>query len=267
MADGARPRPAGPRNPAWSLDETIVLLDLYMRAPNAEAGHAAVIDLSERLVRRASNNGSRVAENFRNPTGVAMKLKNLAQQDPVFLATGRVGLSHGNAYNERVWALYAGDLDALAREVRRILGNVPADPTEPASTIPSRGPPPSAGLRNSEIVDGAAGLYIAGLEGNARALLPRLGSDGCRRMVKIGRTNDVARRRAELNFGFPPGSAVAWSILFQFELPDAWRAHQAEQALLGDCASRGWSAGGEFAMAPLADLLSLARAAGYAARD
>jgi hypothetical protein len=267
MADGAQSRPTGPRNATWSVDETILLLDLYMRAPNAEEGHPAVVDLSNRLIRRAAEAGLPVAMSFRNPTGVAMKLKNLAQQDPVFRATGRVGLPHGNAHNERVWALYASDLDALAREVRRILDDMPAASAEAGPAIPTRGPPPSVGPCSSDIIDGATSLYVAGLVGDVYALLPQLRRSGGRQMLKIGRTNDAARRRAELNFGFPPGSVVTWSILFQFELSDAARAHRAEQALLGDCASRGWSVGGEFAVAPLTELLAMARAAGYAARD
>ncbi len=264
---GDSPPPGGPasaRNPTWSRDETVLLLDLYLRAPGAEERHPGVVELSELLNARALAAGSLPGPSFRNPTGIAMKLKNLAQQDPVFIASGRTGLPHGNALNAEVWSAYADEPDALAREVERIRGFA----GHPATAIatPSRGPAPATGARFSMLRDGVSDLYVACLDGDARALLRTLTPADPRHLVKIGRTNDVERRCDELNSGFPPGSALSWRMLFEFALPDVDRAHRAEQALLRECARRGWSVGREFALVPLPALLPLARATAYEAR-
>lgn len=265
MADAPVSSPSPPaRNPPWSRDETVLLLDLYLRAPSAEERHPGVIELSRHLIARALAAGSSPGPWFRNPTGIAMKLKNLAQQDPVFVASGRTGLPHGNALNAEVWSSYADDPEALERELERIRGRAVNEPIGTAA--PSRGPLPATGARSITVMDGINDLYIAGLDGDPRTLLRDLPRTDPRRLVKIGRTNDIERRRDELNAGFPPGSAIGWRMLFQFALPDAQRAHRAEQALLRECAARSWTMGREFALAPLPALLPLARATAYAAR-
>lgn len=249
------------RNPVWSRDETILLLDLYLRAPNAEEGHPEVVSLSELLIARALSRGQSVQTNFRNPTGIAMKLKNLAQQDPVFLGTGRTGLSHGNALNAEVWAAFADDPDALSREVERIRGRAAAG--APGTAEPSRGPVPSFGVVRTGREDGPTELYIALMSGRASDLVPAARIQTSGSIVKIGRSNDTTRRCGELNLGFPPGSVAFWRMLFGFGFRSAGLAHDAEQALLQESARRGWTIGGEFAIAPLAVLLPLARATSY----
>lgn len=105
------------RNLAWSRDETILLLDLYLRQSSTEARHPEVAALSATLRDLARATGAPRPENFRNPIGIAMKLRNLAQQDPAFQRNGRAGLGHGSRLNAEVWDLLANDLVALAPEV------------------------------------------------------------------------------------------------------------------------------------------------------
>lgn len=61
------------RNLAWSCDETILLLDLYLRHPSTEARHPKVAALSATLRDLVRATGAPRPENFRNPVGIAMK--------------------------------------------------------------------------------------------------------------------------------------------------------------------------------------------------
>lgn len=250
------------RRPDWSRDETILLLDLYLRAPNAEASDPRVVELSAWLRANVHRDAASLDPKLRNSTGISMKLKNLAQEDPAFQRSGRKGLRAGvHGFNGEVWSAYADDTAALAREVERIKGEqICAD--EPA-IAPARGPVPSFGAVRHERRETGAKLYLAVLAGNPRAFTPS-NLDPAASILKVGRSNDLTRRCAELNSGFPPQSQAWWEMSFSFGFSQSIKAHEAEQELLSECHRQGWTLGGEFVAAPLAQLLRLARSIAYA---
>jgi hypothetical protein len=249
------------RNPPWSRDETILLLDLYLRAPNAGARHPDLVELSAHLNERARRSGLDPRDDFRNPTGISMKLRNMAQSDPAFIATGRAGLSNGNSINAEVWAELADDPVALAAEISRIRGaaaNLRSNGPEP-----TKGPIPTFGRSEVERRDRKTFLYVLALNGAQPTLLPALAIEPGLAAMKVGRSQELRRRRDELNFGFPPGSTARWDVEFSFAFSGGRLAHDAEQRLLAEASARRWTIGGEFAVARPLDMLLLARSVAY----
>lgn len=101
------------RNPPWSRDELILALELYLSTKGAALSHdspsvSALSDTLNRLARRLGHEGTAT---YRNSNGVYMKLMNFRRFDPQ--ATGE-GLQRGNADEQVVWDLYAGDPQKLA---------------------------------------------------------------------------------------------------------------------------------------------------------
>lgn len=265
-ADGSRLPTTAPRNPIWSHDETVLLLDLYLRVGRAGPEHAAVQGVSDTLRRLAELSGRPVGVTYRNAEGVAMKLKAMAQQDPDFRATGRKGL-RAVRIDATIWQQFAEDPEALAAEVQRIasaLAPVRADhqPLEslPLPTTRSRGPAPSFGRFVAERFDSECVVYILRFEGPIPALFPPGRAPDGWIVAKLGRTNDVARRIVELSAGFPPGANLGWRVLETITLPTAVAAQGAEQSLLTTAENKGWTLGGEFVVAPEAALLAELRA-------
>lgn len=99
------------RNPAWTKEELILALDLYFRIgfPNVTESHPEIIRLSAILQRLPfhANRGS----NFRNPTGVYMKLCNFLRLDPNYAG---VGLDAGSKQDKIVWDEFAFDKPRLS---------------------------------------------------------------------------------------------------------------------------------------------------------
>jgi 5-methylcytosine-specific restriction protein A len=129
-AGGFDGKPA--RNPPWTFDEMILLMDLYRRAPRADKADAAVLRLSQHLNAMAQAQGLVRSPTYRNPVGIAMKLRNLGQQDPEFLKSGRTGLRNAGRLNAEVWRRFANDPIALAAETARILAGLPGFETPAA---------------------------------------------------------------------------------------------------------------------------------------
>ena len=250
-----------PRNPSWSRDETILLLDLYLRAPNAGARQPDLVELSAHLNERARLSGGDPRDDFRNPSGIAMKLRNMAHSDPAFIATGRAGLANGNSINAEVWAEFADDRAALAAEVSRIRDTPAGVPSN--RPFPTKGPIPTFGRTQIERRDRKTFLYVLALHGAQPTLLPALAIEPGLAAMKIGRSQELHRRRDELNFGFPPGSTARWDLEFSFTFSGARLAHDAEQRLLAEALARRWTIGGEFAVARPQDILLLARSVAY----
>lgn len=114
-----RRRP-GIRNPAWTTDELVLALDLYMRhRPTLlDDRHSEVVELSALLNSLPIHTVRPDLERFRNANGVAMKLANFAALDPDY--PGR-GLDAGGKRDAEVWDRYChnrAELAALAAAIR-----------------------------------------------------------------------------------------------------------------------------------------------------
>jgi hypothetical protein len=109
------PSKVGPtRNPAWSRDELIMALELYLRFRQSlpPASSAEVADLSVFLGKMSEENIDEPT--YRNANGVYMKMMNFMRFDPEYASEGRVGLVRGNKEEEGVWEQFSADPKALA---------------------------------------------------------------------------------------------------------------------------------------------------------
>lgn len=112
----------------------------------------------------------------------------------------------------------------------------------------SRGPSPAFGERSMSYEDGHAFVYIFELAGPLEAILDRPKYElSNKRLIKVGRANDVERRRTELNAGFPPSTTFDWKLRVQSQpYADGQSAHEAERRLHELFESTGDPQGGEF---------------------
>lgn len=117
-----------------------------------------------------------------------------------------------------------------------------------------RGPPPSVGTQTIVKYDGPTHLYLMTL-GGPGALIPHLHNGD--EVIKVGITNDLARRLADLNFGFPPGSSVKWRLHQTRLFPSGQAAFEEEGRILDALRLARRSIGGEFAIVPRAELESV----------
>ena len=122
--------PSARRNAAWSRDELILALDLYLRNRIALPGKDSeeVNELSEFLNRLSIALGRPVSETFRNANGVYMKLMNYRRFDPDYTNDGKVGLTRGNKDEEVVWAEFSDDTARLSDVVAAIRSTVENNP-------------------------------------------------------------------------------------------------------------------------------------------
>ena len=125
------------------------------------------------------------------------------------------------------------------------------------SKMPSwrRGPPPSVGTQTIVKYDGPTHLYLMILDGPADELIPQLENSNA--AIKVGITNDLPRRLAELNFGFPPGSSVMWRLHQTKLFQSGQAAFEEEGRILDALRLARRSIGGEFAIVPHAELKSV----------
>lgn len=260
-----------PHNPIWTYAETVLLLDLYQRVGRAPPTDEAVLETSAVLRRLGRQRGVVAAATYRNPEGVAMKLKAMAQQDPEWRKLGLKGL-HSVAIDALVWSELSGDPEGLATRKASILKDSCADASPPLwgagdDLRSSRGPGPSFGMVRGERADGEAVLYLLRLEGPVQALFAPRRIDPPLIVAKVGRSNDVARRVAQLSAGFPPTSRLSWTVLDAIPFESATHAHEAERFVLDTADARRWAIGGEFVIAREPDLLQLLREAQNRAMD
>jgi len=113
---------------------------------------------------------------------------------------------------------------------------------------PSRSIAPSFGERISNYVDGECFLYMMIAKGDIMGMLGRTSEKiGTKYLVKIGYSNDLNRRRDELNAGIPPASAFKWEIdLKSKPFANANSAIEAEKYLKSVLSKCSESMGGEF---------------------
>lgn len=121
--------------------------------------------------------------------------------------------------------------------------------TQSVANATRRGPKPWFGTAEHTTSDGETTVYVMKLTGEADALFPERHLKGTKRVViKVGRSSDVGRRRAELNFGFAKSAAVSWEVALAQRFATAAEAHNAEQATIDRLVSQKASLGGEFAI-------------------
>ncbi len=240
------------RNPAWTREETILLFDLYLSAPRAEKSHPEVVALSSILRAAGRRDGRATLPNFRNPSGIAMRLRNFGKHDPQAPVGQDVGLRPGGAIDAQIWREFGADLAALDVEVWRIRRSI----SQEQWTIrdrSSRGPAPSFGQRVSTTEDGRTGVYLLLLDGPLELLAPGHRTFGGWAVIKFGRTGNLDRRMSELSCGLPPSAAIRFYPLGIRMFGSGVDAHEFERHMLDMCDRFGWSLGGEFAYAPLAE--------------
>ena len=118
--DGSEP--VSRRNPAWSRDELILALDLYLRfrgAPPAKDS-PEIAELSAFLGRMGDALSSTETKTYRNANGVYMKMMNFMRFDPEYTADGRVGLKRGNKNEETIWNEFSSNPVQLTAAVALI---------------------------------------------------------------------------------------------------------------------------------------------------
>ena len=111
------------KNPNWTKDELILALELYFRDETARGNknHPEVIKLSQILNNLPIHSDDVQKTNFRNATGVAMKLSNYLRFDSTYKGKG---LDRGNKMEEEVWNMYSSNIDTLTKVKNVIIENI-----------------------------------------------------------------------------------------------------------------------------------------------
>ena len=99
-----------PRNLAWSCDELILALDVYLKRGTGSSTDAFGIELSRLLNQLNDPTQFPDPSRFRNPNGAAMKLSNFARFDPKYIC---VGLTRGGRLEREIWDQLASNPDSL----------------------------------------------------------------------------------------------------------------------------------------------------------
>lgn len=166
---------------------------------------------------------------FRNPAGIALRLRNFGRHKPDAPPGRDAGVRPGGAVDVQVWQQFRGNPIALAEEVARIRRSISAGDWI-LDNRSSRGPVPAFGPRISTAADGQTSVYLLLINGPIDILAPQVKADG-RTLVKIGRTNDLDRRMAELPSGLPPAAAIYYAPISLRLFRSATDAHKFEQPL------------------------------------
>lgn len=104
------------KNPKWSRDELILALALYKKYDGNPPGISSseIIELSKLLNAMGKSVEGR-NDDFRNPSGVYMKVMNFRRFDSAYTSKGKVGLQKGGKGDEEVWNIFAIDDDRLLK--------------------------------------------------------------------------------------------------------------------------------------------------------
>lgn len=111
------------RNPKWTRDELILVLDLYVRHKGNPPGKTSkeVLELSD-LLNAMGRWIDGKQDTYRNPAGVYMKAMNFRRFDPAYASTGRSGLSRGGKGDEEAWNAFHQDNEKL-HQVAKVIRN------------------------------------------------------------------------------------------------------------------------------------------------
>jgi hypothetical protein len=111
------------KRPDWTREETILALDLYIRAwPISSYQDDRVSELSNTL-RSLNPRAAAIDPKFRNPAGVYRKLTNLLSVDPKQTA---IGSPNASATDKLVFSEIGDKPDEVANQARAIRAQVPA---------------------------------------------------------------------------------------------------------------------------------------------
>lgn len=237
------------RNPDWTWEETVLLMELYSMAPFARENHPEVLALSLLLRKAGKEQGRAALPSFRNPAGITMRLRNFGKLDPQVPPDRNPGIRPGGAIDRRIWAEFGPRPAALAQEAERVrrlfsLGWAGS----PAQS--SHGPVPHFGIYSVATTETGSSVYLLQIDGPLDILAPTVVCRDGYRVIKIGRTADLERRIAELSSGLPPASQIGYLPIGLRHFENTQDAHSFERALLDLCDRNLWSLGNEFAYAP-----------------
>jgi len=217
--------------PLWTRDELVLAMSAAVtkKAERVRMRDPDVIALS-RLLRAAAGDTDEQDHRSRNPHGVARKIWRFVARLDGDVASLQTPMERA------VWDEFADDPEALLAaaadaRVRLLAAGQPALP-------PSRGPVPFVGDMVSRRGESPAWVYLAALDGMSLA--------SGHAVLKVGRSIDPPRRRAELNFALPRVLGVRWKVVATWKFDSQVRAHEAEQAILSAQAAEKRTAGGEF---------------------
>lgn len=233
-------------------------MNLYMRRKPQSVSQRDVelIALSDLLSRRALG-GTVRPTGWRSPDGLRARMSVFRVLDPGVPTrdTKRAEIA------SRLWRRFEGraaELAAAAETIRYEISATLASSGERGGVWvngPSRGPLPWSGTTSVVRDDGECWVYVLVLEIDARWSDRVTGAP----YIKVGRSNDVARRVQELNEGFPSDLGLAWRIFDTACLPSSKAADECEQRLLHELYLQGVTTGGEFARAEPAEIAARLR--------
>jgi hypothetical protein len=217
----------------WRRDEIVLALHAAYRGGLVDPSDPppAVAQLAVFLSIVADRSGRGLTPWSRSPRAVALKVNALCR-----------GIAD-ERYRPRLGAvavaLLAAGRDAVAREADAVAGSAL---TSDARTY---GPAPTVGTFSVTRAAIDARVYAMLLTGPARALAA-IAADEVR-LFKVGRSDDLERRVAELNRGLPRIIGLQWKLFAATRPMPLVDAHDMEQAVLDRIEALGLSAGGEFA--------------------
>ncbi|MGX1786504.1 GIY-YIG nuclease family protein [Bosea sp. NPDC055332] len=239
---GNHRRGGGPR---LSADEWTVLLDIHLRSRSGTTA-ARTSDI-DRAVDTLAKIASRVGQ---ARAGAQLRSRNgLLRRMTVLRALDRGEFANAPREAREIWQRFQSDSVACARAAAMINHREDIGPNLGSTAIAapitrSHGPVPVFGSFSVTRDDGANHVYL--MEFVADRPIAAVIASSDRAVLKLGRTNDLERRRAELNQGFPPGIGLEWRLLALVTCASAAAAHALEQSLLDRLEAKGACLGREF---------------------
>lgn len=108
------------RNPKWSEDEAILLVDLYFDIKDMDIDITDAKDeirlLSKTLRKLAALNGDAISDTFRNENGITMQLHNVQYID----TSGKEGLSSVSDVQKSVYDKFICDYKSMRSRAKSI---------------------------------------------------------------------------------------------------------------------------------------------------